>query len=389
PHVLLIAAVTAFALLLREEDFLLYGLLLLFALALLRQLRAAGAPLRGRVAAAAMVAAILPFACGYGANLVAREYVQAHYGVALIHDFGDGEFPALIAAMRSLESRKDNRFVMITQEALGRLRTEVPRLAPVIERLPRPGAGTYSCQRYGVCSEWANGWMLFWIKDAAFEAGLTPDARSAQEFFRLARIDIERACAEGRLQCRDKGRGVLPPFELRWTRAYLQEWSALVGMWLAPRPAILQEIKTRFEVDSVLARMFQIVTMTHQADTRLQAPAATPLAQPVIDTGLREWRAAIGAAYPVLGGAVELAAAAALVYLYRRRRGPLHGPFVATAVLFGLYTGLRLCALAYAAVYMGYYDPRMIFSSYVATLLICPALIAEAYTLRLAARRAQ
>src|SRR5512143_1663892 len=147
-----------------------------------------------------------------------------------MHDFGEGEFPRLISAMRSLESKKDNRLVMITQEALGRLRAEVPRLAPVIDRLPRPGPGTYSCKRYGVCSEWANGWMLFWIKDAAFEAGLTPDAVSAQKFFRQARLDIERACGDGRLTCRDKGQGLMPRFELRWTRAYLKELRALVEM---------------------------------------------------------------------------------------------------------------------------------------------------------------
>ena len=73
---------------------------------------------------------------------------------------------------------------MAPQEALAKLRIQVPDFAPVIDRLPPPGPHTFSCQLQGVCREWSNGWMPFWIKDAAAEAGLTPDLPTAQSYFR-------------------------------------------------------------------------------------------------------------------------------------------------------------------------------------------------------------
>lgn len=378
PHLIILAAVFAFAPLLREEDFILYGLLCFFGLALLWRTQAAGNLKSRGFAAGVGLIIVLPLACAFGANQAVRSFIQAHYGVSIMHDYGEGEFPRLVAAMRSLESKKNNRLVMITQEALARLRVEVPRLAPVIDRLPRPGLGTYSCKRYGVCSEWANGWMPFWIKDAAFDAGLTPDAASAQEFFREARLDIERACTEGRLTCRDKGHGLLPRFELRWTRAYVQEWITLAKMWLMPNLPAVGELPATFDVDNKSARIYQVVTMTHQLDTQLQAAGARADTLPQYRNALREWRQVIANIYREYVIFLEAAAAIALLFLFSRWRNLPPSSLIDIVIVFGLYTGLRLSALAYAAVYMGFFDPRLIFSTYSVTLLMCPVIIAGA-----------
>jgi hypothetical protein len=51
-------------------------------------------------------------------NQSARAYVEAHYGLPILHDMSEGEFPRLMAAIRSVDSGPDNRLVMAPQETL-------------------------------------------------------------------------------------------------------------------------------------------------------------------------------------------------------------------------------------------------------------------------------
>jgi hypothetical protein len=122
-----------------------------------------------------------------------REFVERNYGRPLVYDFAEGEFPRLLAAIRSIESQKDNRLVMVTQERLAKLRQEVRGLAPVIDRLPKAGARYLFLSSAGRLLGMVNGWMPFWIKDEAFNAGLTPNLAATQDYFLRVRTDIESA----------------------------------------------------------------------------------------------------------------------------------------------------------------------------------------------------
>jgi hypothetical protein len=302
------------------------------------------------------------------ASLAARDFVERHYGLPLLHDYSEGEFPKLIAAMRSIESRKDNRYVMITQERMAKLIVAVPSLAPVIHRLPLPGLGTASCMRYKVCSETANGWMPFWIKDAAWEAGLTPSLPRAQEFFRAAREDIERACAEGTLKCSPRGDALLPPFELRWTRAYVQELLSLFAMTAAPDPGLLETRPKRYDVDPNFGRMVQFVTMTKDFNSELQAKEAA--AAPRYANPLAAWRETIGGIYRFLSPAIVLLAAAAFAArLASWQRSP-PGALSLVAAIFVGYAVVRLVVLAYVSVYLGRFDDRILYATHSFILLI-------------------
>jgi hypothetical protein len=205
-HLALFSAAFALSLLLREEDFILYVVFLLLSVAAWWTAKQSGliANTATRLAVLSIVA--VPLLAAGTTNAATRNFIERHYGVPLLHDFTEGEFPKLIAAIRSIESKKDNRYITITQERMERLLQEVPRLAPVISRLPPPGPDSISCQRYKICG--MGQWLgVLLIKDAAWEAGVTPDLPKAQEFFRAAREDIERACREGRLTCRPDGNG--------------------------------------------------------------------------------------------------------------------------------------------------------------------------------------
>jgi hypothetical protein len=269
-HIAILAVTFAFALTVREEDLLLYALI---AMAVSLALWKYWPTFRNqkwlkRVGVLSLIC--LPFIMAAIGNIAMRSYVDRHYGAPLLHDFGEGEFPRLIAAIRSVESRKDNRHVMITQEALGKIRVLVPMFAPVIDRLPAPSETSYSCARFKVCSEWTNGWHMFWIKDAAFAAGLTPTLPAGQAYFRNVRLEIERACQEGKLKCRDKGQSLFPTFELRWTRALLQEMSGVFKMMTMPGLGVVVPPPATYPVHIDFGRMYQMVTMSHHYDSQLQ-----------------------------------------------------------------------------------------------------------------------
>lgn len=432
-HGILFSAIFGFALLVREEDRLLsMFLLVLFYIVLIWQARtyyglrtaASWVTIAGLIA--------LPLISAYVSNTATRAFIVKHYGLPIQHDFGEGEFPRLIAAMRSVVSKKDNRLVMITQESLGKLRHVVPRLVPLIDRLPPPGPNSFSCKRFNVCDEWTNGYMPFWIKGAAFQAGLTPDLSRAQEFFRQARLDIEKACQDGRLQCRNRGTGLIPPFELRWTRAYVHEWRGIMKMMMQPGFQIPDEPPVPVNVE--FGRVYQVVTMTHHYDTLLQVSNQDKawknypqnlqlglwywLRYPDVAAskgfgpnaggdqlgalthyqrhGQREgriwqykkaseyknpiaaWRRPIVHFYQRYGIILELLALLAFVGRLMLWRNVPPSPFLLTAILFAALTVFRLAALSYVSVYMGGLDERLFFSTYVGALLIAPFLVAEA-----------
>jgi hypothetical protein len=381
-HLAVFTAAFTFALFVREEDRLLWLLLALFVALLVWQAARAGT-LRTRawqafiaVALAAPVAA----ASLYESSL--RAFSERIYGAPILHELGEGEYPRLLAAIRSIRSQKDNRLVMVTQEALGRLRTVAPQFAPVIDRLPPPGPGTFSCRLQGVCSEWANGWMPYWIKDAAFDAGLTPSAPAAQAYFRGVRERIEDACARGALPCAPKGAGLIPPMELRWTRAYLHEGVKLARMTLWPEADVPAAMPALYEAPVDVGREFQAVTMTDRFDTQRQTNVAARSAVPGYVNPLAALRVALASPYQAVAAVLLLAA---LILLARRAgladRTPPK-PLDLVVVAFGLYSLLRLAALTYIAVFMGGYDPRMVMSTYALGVPLALVFIAE--TVRLA-----
>ncbi|MHB8908663.1 MAG: hypothetical protein ACYDAA_07270 [Syntrophales bacterium] len=445
-HLIILAAVFSFAVMVREEDRLLYALLGMFVALVLWMFWPIFRRLSWTSRSGVLVLVFLPFLLALAVNFAMRSHVERHYGVPLLYDFGEGEFPRLIAAIRSVESLKDNRHVMVTQEALGKIRIAVPAFAPVIDRLPAPSQTSYSCKRFNVCDEWTNGWELFWIKDAAFASGLTPTLPASQAYFRRIRLEIERACQDGRLKCGDKGQGLFPPFESRWTRAFLLEMSGVLNMMTMPVIGVVGAPPPTYSVDVDLGRMYQFVTMTHHYDSHLQSnydegwknqpkdlylslkywlrypdvavnPDVGPKAggEPFgaqihyqrhgqhegrvwqdiagfADQGsgfvspIESWKAHILELYKTLGWVLEiLGALAFLLRLSLWRRAPL-SPLMCVALMFTLFTGVRLLAMSYISVYMGGLDARLFFSTYVVVLLMAPLIMADLLALLVAHR---
>jgi hypothetical protein len=377
-HAAALCVLIACVRILREEDVLYYAALAAFACAVLWQVRRDPEKSR-RMWITAIIVLIAPVLSAGAAMMASRAFISAYYGLPIVHDYGEGEFPKLIAAIRQVESKKDNRMVMVTQEALAKLAVQAPSFRPVIERLPRPASNTYSCRRYGVCSEWGNGWMLWWIKDAAYEAGLTPDLVSAQAYFAKVRLEIEQACNEGRLVCHPAGNGLLPTFELRWSRAYIHELLTLIRMTLSPDAHVISDPPTLFDLPPNLALIYQELTMTHRAQTRWGATPSSTTSSFAYKNPLMPSRIALSHIYDALAKWLFIAAFIFMLARASLRSQHVHGPFALTAYVFVVFTGIRLAALAYAAVYFGFFDDRLVYPLYSVMLMLAPLMIADAF----------
>lgn len=369
PHLTFFSVAYAFSLYLREDDRLLWGLLVLFAAALVWQARHQAGGWFGVRVLPLIAVLLVPAGTALAYEVALRNFVDRHYGLPILHEYSEGEYPRFMAAVRSIDSVKDNRMVMVPQETLQKLRDVVPRLAPVIDLLPPPGPGTYSCKLHGVCSEWANGWMPFWIRDAAFRAGLTPTLPAAQEYFQKARLDIERACQSGHLKCTPRGSALVPPMELRWARAYVAEAWRLAGITLRA-PSLISDHQLIYGVPMELERKFQVATMAESFDTQFQAEFTPPMVAPVFGLPLARIREQIVMPYQVGAGIVLLAG----LLVFARRLWELGreslSPLAAVSMVVGLYFLARFAILSYVAVFMGAFDPRMMFSTFTVGVLL-------------------
>lgn len=288
-----------------------------------------------------------------------RLYNQKYYGAPLINDFNEGEFPKLMATLRSIESSVDNRLVMLPQEVIKRLISVVPDFAPVLERLPTPGVQTFSCKLHGVCSEWSNGWMLWAVKNAAAEVGRTPTLSEGQNYFKSIRNQVEALCTSGELRCLPNGNSILPPMQLRWFRAYLQNLGMLIEMAFYPSVEVISSDDMSINAASSLVEIYQQVTMTSVTHN----PKLNNVPSE-INHFQSQFRTTISSLIFHINGLVIFLGSIALIWRLVMYPNIKFGPLYTICAAFWIYSFVRLLALAYVALFFGPFEPRMIFSTY-------------------------
>lgn len=365
-HLLAFSIAFSFSLYLREDDRLLWGLLFLFVTVLAWQDWVRKGHWTNQRKLTLLAIFMIPVVTALGYQMLLRGFVNHHYGLPILHELSEGEYPRFMAALRSIDSAKDNRMVMVPQETLNQLRIKVPSFAPVIDLLPPPGTSTNSCKLHGVCSEWSNGWMPFWIRDAAFRSGLTPSLPAAQAYFRNVRLDIEGACESGQLKCASRGSSLVPPMELRWARAYIAEAWRLAGMAVRPTLNVIDVPQVIFDVPLEVGRQFQAVTMTDKFDTEYQSNFSKRPENPYVSP-LAYLRPQIEKPYQFC--AVILLLVSFIVFSVRFIRltsniNYLLSPLGIIAIVTCLYLVMRFLILSYVAVFMGAFDSRMMFATH-------------------------
>ena len=369
-HVVVLSLACSSLMLIREEDVILYGVLVSYATVFFLIVRHnLGSKKALRLSCLVLTTVLFTILT---TNASSRFYIFKHYGAPILHDFGEGEFPKLIAAIRSIETKKDNRLVMPSQDVLLQLREKIPETIPLVIKLPRPGSGSDSCARFGVCSEWTSGWMYFWLKDAAFASGLTPDLPSSQAYFKHVRMEIENACSDGRLQCSSKGEGMFPPFEFRWTRAIAYELTKAIGMMIRP-PFTDPEYPQEAPVDEQTMKFYKIVTMSSYDSplpTGIDDQLSRKFLSQKIISPFHKIKYGIEYLYNIFGSLIILSGFLSFLYLlWSWRSDSEHNLIIVMASMATVYACIRLFALSYLSIYMGTLDPRLYFSTYIIALL--------------------
>jgi hypothetical protein len=370
-HCILFGIAFAFSMLLREEDQLLWIYLFGFvALLVFLHCNSGNYSLRNIV-----IVFLIPAALAVSVNQIVRSSVQNHYGLPIINDYSEGEFPKMIAAIRGIESKVDNRLVMIPSDAIQKLSQNIPEFSRIANQLPGPGMHTYSCKLHGVCSEWSNGWMPWFLKQAAFEAGFTPTLKDSQNFFKKMREDIEFLCLSGKLECESRGSSILPPMELRWSRAYFQEFRTLIMMLIFPKVDIVIDNSNAWNASADLVNMYHEVTMMPK-DKQLEIDRSEESYIESLIPMSRQILAFFGGIFSALlitGGTI------ALLWTW-----VMYPNIKATSLYYffciiWIYSIIRISALAYVAVFLGPFDTRIIFSTYTALTLLSPFALWECY----------
>jgi hypothetical protein len=364
-HLFLLGLLFAFSVILREEDKLLwiYLALLAFGVGWFRHKKGIGIDWR----ALGMVF-LIPTLCAFALQSGLRTYNLMHYGAPLLNDYSEGELPKLIASIRSVESKPDNRMVMISQDALKTIKPLLPEFSPVIDALPQPGRLTYSCKQSGVCNEWNSGYMIWWIKQSAAEAGLTPTLLSGQAYFRGVREQIDALCASSALACKRNGDGMFPPFELRWSRAYLEELQRIISLLLLPSIEVISHDAQPVNGAKGLVSVYQQITMT--SVTENSTFDHENINGMVLGRVLSEWRATIGFISGLVITAVIILASIALLWRWAMYPNVPLSPIFLLCSIFWIYSIFRILALAYVAVFFGPYESRIIFSTYTGLIIL-------------------
>ena len=361
----ILALLFAFSLILREEDKLLwiYLVLLAFGVGWFRRQIGIGPDLR----ALGMII-LIPALCALALQSGLKTYNFVHYGEPILNDYSEGELPKLIATIRSVASKTDNRMVMIPQDVLKTIQPLLPEFSPVIDALPPPGQLTYSCKQSGVCNEWNTGYMIWWVKQHAAEAGLTPTLVSGQAYFRGVREHIEALCASSALTCKRNGDGMFPPFELRWSRAYLEELTRVISMLLLPSVEGIPHDAQPVNGAKSLVSIYQQITMTSVTENfTFDRGNLNGMTWGVV---LAEWRATIGFISGLVIMATMSLATVALLWRWTMYPNVPLSPIFLLCSIFWIYSIFRILALAYVAVFFGTYEPRIIFSTYTGLIIL-------------------
>jgi hypothetical protein len=129
-------------------------------------------------------------------------------GIFVTEDLSSGSFADTLKIWASVDGGSDRRFVLVTKKMREKVYAHIPIsrvLEPYLETEPGVGIKRWSCENIGICDESAAGWFPFELRGAAENALGMNSARDFQNYFSQLNSELIRNCANGKLQCIDRG----------------------------------------------------------------------------------------------------------------------------------------------------------------------------------------
>ena len=150
------------------------------------------------------------------------------YGVFAVVEFRERPFLSAYGALARIEHARWRPWVHVPRE----VRERAYAVSPAFSRL-RPSlegrVGTWwlgpGCTSWRICDELAGGTFMWALRDAAQEAGVHADGRTAARYYRQVAAEIDAACEDGRLVCSGRRASMMPP----WRREFAAPlWRATI-----------------------------------------------------------------------------------------------------------------------------------------------------------------
>lgn len=161
---------------------------------------------------------------GIGVALVALSFAgwlalvagmnQARYGVFLTVETREGAYVDALSALQRVRVGDPVPFVPVPAKVREAVYAASPAFARLRPRLEEPGAPWMSngCRLYPhSCGDYAGGWFMWALRDAAAATGAHASAPAAGAFYRQLADEVDAACADGRLACAQPLVGRVPP----------------------------------------------------------------------------------------------------------------------------------------------------------------------------------
>lgn len=126
---------------------------------------------------------------------------QKYYGRFIISDFTSTEFEDAVGAMLRCDVNEPQEKVLVDYETRMKIGKAVPLMATLQAELETEPY--YKGYGDAAKKEFNSGGLCWAIRKAAYNAGLASDAQSASEFYRTLADDINRACDEGKIECKN------------------------------------------------------------------------------------------------------------------------------------------------------------------------------------------
>lgn len=199
----------------REEHVWLVPSLALMCVAILVVAHRAG----GRAGLVPAVLMLLVVGLVLQVGVLGVKKVNEHkYGVALVTDVAEGEYPRTYALWQSVKAGGDHRYVPVSQAqrtAVYAVSPAARELQPVLEGQLLQNYSALSCALVRVCDgDYTAGFFPYALRDALAATGHERQAQDAQRFLRVLGDQISSACTSHALACRSRPPGLLPRSEL-------------------------------------------------------------------------------------------------------------------------------------------------------------------------------
>ena len=204
---------------------------------------------------------ILPWFLLAGGNLCIAAVNRIHYGVFLVNELNQGEFPRMIKAIYTAAPDTDDSsgYISVQRREMERLYEASPTLALIRPELEKSMDEWGAFGRIPDDGEVENGWFFWSVRSAMADAGYFADATKCQQFCGKVADELEKAFREGRLP----KRAVMPsalmaPWQKEYGSAILKELPQTVS-YLAGFDDVVPQLRYS-DVSQYWGRQYEILT---------------------------------------------------------------------------------------------------------------------------------